>query len=124
MVQIIRQLHPQRPGGPGGGHGGPPELCQRHQEPLKLFCEVDEEAICVVCRESRAHRAHSVLPLEEVVTEYRNKLQRHLEPLKQKLDAVVKQKSHEEAKITELREQMQLELQELVQGGYCVPDVG
>uniref|UniRef100_A0A8C3ULR2 RING-type domain-containing protein n=1 Tax=Catharus ustulatus TaxID=91951 RepID=A0A8C3ULR2_CATUS len=48
MVQIIRQLHPRpRP-------RGPPELCEKHQEPLKLFCEVDE-----------AH--HSVVPLDEVV---------------------------------------------------------
>ncbi|NWW98278.1 TRI27 protein, partial [Caloenas nicobarica] len=67
MVQIIRQLHPQpqRSGGSGGTKPGPPDLCERHQEPLKLFCEVDEEAICVVCRESRGHRQHSVLPLEE-----------------------------------------------------------
>ncbi|NWQ84397.1 TRI41 ligase, partial [Columbina picui] len=115
MVQIIRQLHPhpQRSGAPVGGNRGPPELCERHQEPLKLFCEVDEEAICVVCRESRGHKQHSVVPLEEVLQEYRNKLQRHLEPLKQKLDAVLKQKSHEEAKITELKEQMRQELQEL-----------
>lgn len=32
-----------------------------------------------------------------------NKLQSHLEPLKKKLDAVLKQKSNEEEKITELR---------------------
>ncbi|NXY80789.1 TRI27 protein, partial [Glareola pratincola] len=86
MVQIIRQLHPhpQRlappaagasvagaaAGVPGvlaaaGGGQGPPSLCEKHQEPLKLFCEVDEQAICVVCRESRSHKHHSVVPLEE-----------------------------------------------------------
>ncbi|KFZ47463.1 E3 ubiquitin-protein ligase TRIM41, partial [Antrostomus carolinensis] len=64
MVQIIRQLHPhpQRLVPPTAGS---PNLCQKHQEPLKLFCEVDEEAICVVCRESRSHKHHSVVPLEE-----------------------------------------------------------
>ncbi|NXR96442.1 TRI52 protein, partial [Hypocryptadius cinnamomeus] len=76
MVQIIRQLHPrpQRPPaagttgtGTGTAPGGPPELCQKHQEPLKLFCEVDEAAICVVCREARGHKHHSVVPLDEVV---------------------------------------------------------
>ncbi|XP_041333753.1 E3 ubiquitin-protein ligase TRIM41-like [Pyrgilauda ruficollis] len=76
MVQIIRQLHPrpQRPPGtpatpPGSGSapGGPPELCEKHQEPLKLFCEVDEAAICVVCREARGHKQHSVVPLDEAV---------------------------------------------------------
>ena len=90
MVQIIRQLHPhpQRlappagpsaSGGPGGNPGilvatggrGCPNLCEKHQEHLKLFCEVDEQAICVVCRESRSHKHHSVVPLEEVVQDYK-----------------------------------------------------
>ncbi|KAM6037631.1 E3 ubiquitin-protein ligase TRIM41 [Chlamydotis macqueenii] len=132
MVQIIRQLHPhpQRlappaagpsvsgavPGVPGvlvtAGARGSPNLCEKHQEPLKLFCEVDEQAICVVCRESRSHKHHSVVPLEEVVQDYKNKLQSHLEPLKKKLDAVLKQKSNEEEKITELRDKMKLEIKE------------
>ncbi|NXE16562.1 TRI41 ligase, partial [Lophotis ruficrista] len=133
MVQIIRQLHPhpQRlappaaagpslsgaaPGLPGvpvtAGARGSPNLCEKHQEPLKLFCEVDEQAICVVCRESRSHKHHSVVPLEEVVQDYKNKLQSHLEPLKKKLDAVLKQKSNEEEKITELRDKMKLEIKE------------
>ncbi|NWZ88406.1 TRI41 ligase, partial [Poecile atricapillus] len=119
MVQIIRQLHPrpQRPAGPGPGPGatpgGPPELCEKHQEPLKLFCEVDEAAICVVCREARGHKHHSVVPLDEVVQDCKNKLQSHLEPLRKQLDAVLKQKSSEEEKISVLREQMQVEMQEL-----------
>jgi hypothetical protein len=63
-------------------------ICPKHQEALKLFCEVDEEAICVVCRESRSHKQHSVVPLEEVVQEYKVRevgvgVQReHLFPLK------------------------------------------
>ncbi|NXH12244.1 TRI41 ligase, partial [Bucco capensis] len=103
-------------GGGGGGNGsapGQPNLCQKHQEALKLFCEVDEEAICVVCRESRSHKHHSVVPIEEVVQDYKNKLQSHLEPLKKKLDAVLKQKSNEEEKITELRDKMKMEIKEL-----------
>ncbi|XP_017588409.1 PREDICTED: E3 ubiquitin-protein ligase TRIM41-like, partial [Corvus brachyrhynchos] len=93
--------------------GGPPELCEKHQEPLKLFCEVDEAAICVVCREARGHKHHSVVPLDEVVQDCKNKLQSHLEPLRKQLDAVLKQKSSEEEKISVLREQMQVEMQEL-----------
>lgn len=87
-------------------------LCEKHQEPLKLFCEVDEHAICVVCRESRSHKHHSVVPLEEVVQDYKMKLQGHLDPLKKKLDAVLKQKSSEEEKITELKNKMKLEIKE------------
>lgn len=30
--------------------------CGQHGEELKLYCQTDKRPICVVCRESRAHR--------------------------------------------------------------------
>ncbi|XP_077614508.1 E3 ubiquitin-protein ligase TRIM52 isoform X2 [Crocuta crocuta] len=72
MVQIIRQVSPTPYRGSRGNDQG---ICSKHQEALKLFCEVDEEAICVVCRESRSHKQHSVVPVEEVVQEYKVKRQ-------------------------------------------------
>uniref|UniRef100_A0A8B9T2P3 TRI41 ligase n=1 Tax=Anas platyrhynchos TaxID=8839 RepID=A0A8B9T2P3_ANAPL len=77
MVQIIRQLHPYPPrlAPPAAGPSASGACGRRHQEPLKLFCEVDEQAICVVCRESRSHKHHSVVPLEEVVQDYKMKLE-------------------------------------------------
>uniref|UniRef100_A0A452IIR2 RING-type E3 ubiquitin transferase n=1 Tax=Gopherus agassizii TaxID=38772 RepID=A0A452IIR2_9SAUR len=94
MVHIIRQMHPHpqklaspaagtsasgRSGSVAGVAGGLEKraLCEKHQEPLKLFCEVDEQAICVVCRESRSHKHHSVVPLEEVVQDYKVRSQQH-----------------------------------------------
>ncbi|XP_062978248.1 E3 ubiquitin-protein ligase TRIM41 [Elgaria multicarinata webbii] len=136
MVQIIRQLHPQpfKPvmaaieavelAAAGDSSGAPSAiaadqtpsmestLCEKHQEPLKLFCETDEEPICVVCRESRTHKHHSVMPLEEVVQEYKAKLQGHLDPLKKKLETVLKQKSSEEEKIADLKNKMKLDMKE------------
>ncbi|VCW78767.1 unnamed protein product [Gulo gulo] len=50
------------------------DLCAAHQEVLKLFCEDDQSPICVVCRESRVHRPHRVVPIEEAVQEYRVKV--------------------------------------------------
>ncbi|XP_069330068.1 E3 ubiquitin-protein ligase TRIM52 isoform X4 [Eulemur rufifrons] len=74
MVQIIRQMCPTPYRGSRGNDQG---ICSKHQEALKLFCEVDKEAICVVCRESRSHKQHSVVPLEEVMQEYKEiKLER------------------------------------------------
>uniref|UniRef100_A0A8C8ZKG0 RING-type E3 ubiquitin transferase n=1 Tax=Prolemur simus TaxID=1328070 RepID=A0A8C8ZKG0_PROSS len=74
MVQIIRQMCPTPYRGSRGNDQG---ICLKHQEALKLFCEVDKEAICVVCRESRSHKQHSVVPLEEVMQEYKEiKLER------------------------------------------------
>ncbi|XP_004780267.1 E3 ubiquitin-protein ligase TRIM41 isoform X7 [Mustela nigripes] len=107
MVQVIRQMHPT----PGrGSRGSEQGICPKHQEALKLFCEVDEEAICVVCRESRSHKQHSVVPLEEVVQEYKAKLQGHVEPLRKHLEAVQKMKAKEERRVTELKSQMKSEL--------------
>lgn len=47
------------------------DLCKAHQELLKLFCEDDQSPICVVCRESREHRPHTVVPIEEAVQEHK-----------------------------------------------------
>ncbi|NXG64685.1 TRI17 ligase, partial [Hemiprocne comata] len=47
------------------------EECEKHQEPLKLFCKDDGTFICVVCREARAHRAHLVVPVQEAAQEYK-----------------------------------------------------
>lgn len=49
------------------------EGCERHQEPLKVFCKDDEAFICVICRESRAHRNHTMLPVQDAVQEYKVK---------------------------------------------------
>lgn len=43
--------------------------CSQHGEQLKLYCQDDGRAICVVCDRAREHRAHAVLPLEEAVQE-------------------------------------------------------
>ncbi|XP_069093394.1 E3 ubiquitin-protein ligase TRIM39-like isoform X2 [Pleurodeles waltl] len=61
-------------------------LCRVHEEKLKLFCEDDQEPICVICRESRDHKTHSVLPIPEASQEYKKTLQSHMERLKIELE--------------------------------------
>ncbi|XP_019820350.2 E3 ubiquitin-protein ligase TRIM52 isoform X1 [Bos indicus] len=71
MVQIIRQMCPT----PNReSRVNDQDICSKHQEALKLYCEVDKEAICVICRESRSHKQHSVVPLDEAVHEYKVQL--------------------------------------------------
>ncbi|XP_028321906.1 E3 ubiquitin-protein ligase TRIM47 isoform X2 [Gouania willdenowi] len=43
--------------------------CDDHGEELKLYCHTDKRPICVVCRESRAHRSHQVSPVSEVMND-------------------------------------------------------
>uniref|UniRef100_A0A8D2J3A4 Uncharacterized protein n=1 Tax=Varanus komodoensis TaxID=61221 RepID=A0A8D2J3A4_VARKO len=47
------------------------EMCQKHQEVLKLFCMEDTALICVVCVRSKEHRAHMVVPVEEAAEEFK-----------------------------------------------------
>ncbi|XP_030055649.1 E3 ubiquitin-protein ligase TRIM39-like isoform X3 [Microcaecilia unicolor] len=78
-------------------------LCEEHEEKLKLFCEEDQKIICLICRESRDHRSHTVSPIEEAVQEYKEKLKMHLKPVKKNLEDLEKFKSTEEKKAEKLR---------------------
>lgn len=69
IVESIRQLGLRA--GPGTEPGPGTPLCPQHDERLKLFCEEEEEAICVVCRESLHHRSHTVYPIEEAAQVYK-----------------------------------------------------
>uniref|UniRef100_A0A8C3P858 Zinc finger protein RFP n=1 Tax=Chrysemys picta bellii TaxID=8478 RepID=A0A8C3P858_CHRPI len=60
VVEIAKRLSLQA--AKGTGRDG---VCGDHQETLKLFCEEDQTPICVICRESRAHHAHTVIPIQE-----------------------------------------------------------
>ncbi|XP_078244741.1 zinc finger protein RFP [Pogona vitticeps] len=55
--------------------------CDKHQEPLKLFCKDDEAPICVVCDKSKEHRDHKVVPLEEAVQDYKDLISSRLKLL-------------------------------------------
>ncbi|XP_067393868.1 E3 ubiquitin-protein ligase TRIM39-like isoform X2 [Emydura macquarii macquarii] len=65
IVESIKQL------GLVPATGQPEAVCRKHEERLKLFCEEDGEAICVVCRESLEHRPHTVYPIEEAAQAYK-----------------------------------------------------
>ncbi|XP_053903594.1 LOW QUALITY PROTEIN: zinc finger protein RFP-like [Malaclemys terrapin pileata] len=77
VVEIIKRLRLQAAKGAGGDR-----VCKRHQEALKLFCEEDQIPICVVCDRSQAHRAHTVVPIEEAAQEYKEKMEACLVTLK------------------------------------------
>uniref|UniRef100_A0AAR2KXS8 Uncharacterized protein n=1 Tax=Pygocentrus nattereri TaxID=42514 RepID=A0AAR2KXS8_PYGNA len=60
-------------------------LCILHNEKLKLFCLDDQQPVCVVCQTSKKHRNHKFCPVDEVVTEFKDKLKSALEPLQKNL---------------------------------------
>ncbi|XP_043534313.1 zinc-binding protein A33-like [Chiloscyllium plagiosum] len=79
--------------------------CEKHQEDLKLFCETDKKLICLICRDSREHREHRFLPINEAVESYKDQLKSSLDSLTEKRSAVLQTELTQKRKISEVREQ-------------------
>ncbi|XP_030055784.1 E3 ubiquitin-protein ligase TRIM39-like isoform X2 [Microcaecilia unicolor] len=107
MTEMVKRLS-QTPVRPEEG-----DLCEKHEEKLKLFCEEDQKMICIICRESQDHRSHTVIPIEEAVQEYKKKLKMHLECLRKDLENHLKFKSTEGKKAEELKSETQIKRQKV-----------
>uniref|UniRef100_A0A8C0IW66 Zinc finger protein RFP-like n=1 Tax=Chelonoidis abingdonii TaxID=106734 RepID=A0A8C0IW66_CHEAB len=66
IVEAARELRLQ-----SGWEPETKRLCEKHKEPLKLFCKEDEIPICLVCDRSKEHRDHTVIPAEEAAEEFK-----------------------------------------------------
>uniref|UniRef100_A0A452I0D1 Zinc finger protein RFP-like n=1 Tax=Gopherus agassizii TaxID=38772 RepID=A0A452I0D1_9SAUR len=84
VIEIAKQLSLQA--AKGTGEDG---VCGKHQEALKLFCEEDQTPICVICRESRAHRTHTVVPIQEAAQEHKERIQAHLKTLREEREKLL-----------------------------------
>ncbi|XP_065271702.1 zinc finger protein RFP-like [Emys orbicularis] len=109
MVEITKRLNFQTAKGAGGDG-----VCGEHQETLKLFCEEDQTPICVVCDRSRAHRAHTVVPIQEAAQEYKERIQAHLKTLKEEREKLLGLKTTGERNSQEYLKQTQTERQKIV----------
>lgn len=49
----------------------PVPRCSRHREELKLYCEEDQELVCLVCGVSQEHRSHTMMCVQEAEQKYR-----------------------------------------------------
>uniref|UniRef100_A0A4W3GAQ5 B box-type domain-containing protein n=1 Tax=Callorhinchus milii TaxID=7868 RepID=A0A4W3GAQ5_CALMI len=80
--------------------------CEDHEEKLKLFCEMDQRAICEVCAMSHDHKDHTVIPIKEAAELQKSQAER----LRKNIDAEFAQRDsllteeHQDL-ITKLREQ-------------------
>ncbi|XP_035260188.1 zinc-binding protein A33-like [Anguilla anguilla] len=59
--------------------------CSLHGEKILLFCEEDQEPLCLVCQTSKKHRNHQVCPVEEAVLDLKEELKPDLNLIKEKL---------------------------------------
>ncbi|XP_060707186.1 uncharacterized protein LOC132832955 [Hemiscyllium ocellatum] len=79
--------------------------CEVHQRELELFCENDKKLICLICRDSREHREHRFLPINEAVEIYKDQLKSSLDSLTEKKSVVLQTELTQKRKISEVREQ-------------------
>ncbi|KAG5855196.1 hypothetical protein ANANG_G00046480 [Anguilla anguilla] len=59
--------------------------CSLHGEKILLFCEEDQEPLCVVCLTSKKHRNHQVCLVEEAVLDLKEELKPALNLIEEKL---------------------------------------
>ncbi|KAG5283028.1 hypothetical protein AALO_G00037460 [Alosa alosa] len=69
-------------------------LCKDHKRKLELFCQDDQQLVCLVCRDSKLHKHHNFSPAGEAASEIKEELKAKLQPLQEKLE------KFEEAKVT------------------------
>ncbi|XP_015216917.1 E3 ubiquitin-protein ligase TRIM69 [Lepisosteus oculatus] len=84
---------------------GPQPLCWRHQEELKMFCEEDQELVCLVCGLSQEHRSHTLVCIGEAVRRQRAVLEGCLAALRQEVQAALQCEQETEAEVKKLKEQ-------------------
>ncbi|KAI4889677.1 hypothetical protein NFI96_022018 [Prochilodus magdalenae] len=82
-------------------------LCSLHNEELKLFCLDDQQPVCVVCQTSKNHRNHELCPIDEAVTDFRDKLRTALEPLQKNLKVLEEAKQDYEGTAAHIKTQAQ-----------------
>ncbi|XP_067414660.1 zinc finger protein RFP-like [Emydura macquarii macquarii] len=78
IVELARELTLQP-----GREQETERLCEKHREPLKLFCKEDKIPICLVCDRAKEHKNHTVVPEEEAIKEFKEKIQAHLKKLRE-----------------------------------------
>ncbi|XP_037374881.1 E3 ubiquitin-protein ligase TRIM38-like isoform X2 [Talpa occidentalis] len=100
LIERIQELERQR-------------LCEEHGEWLYLFCEDDEQLICLLCERSPQHRGHRTALVEDVCLGYKEKLQDIVTKLKETQDLCTSAKLFTAEQITEWKENIELRRQEI-----------
>ncbi len=52
-------------------NSGSKEICSLHSEKLELFCQNDQQLICVICRDAQKHKKHNCVPVNEAAEDHR-----------------------------------------------------
>ncbi|XP_077778815.1 zinc finger protein RFP-like [Podarcis muralis] len=111
FVEIIKKF--SHLGGKEEGEGKG-RVCEKHQEPLKLFCKEDQSPICVVCDRSKEHKSHEVVPLEEASQEYKDQINSCLDNVRKEREKILVFKADTEKESQDLLKQTGAEREKMV----------
>uniref|UniRef100_A0A1A8A795 TRIM39-RPP21 readthrough n=1 Tax=Nothobranchius furzeri TaxID=105023 RepID=A0A1A8A795_NOTFU len=82
----------------------PVPSCSRHREELKLYCEEDQELVCLVCGVSQEHRNHTMVCVQEAEQKYRGFLNSSMDSLKAELNTALECDREAEDEVKKLKE--------------------
>nr|NP_001035457.2 uncharacterized protein LOC678620 [Danio rerio] len=60
------------------------EICSLHDEKLQLFCQEDEQPVCVECVYAETHTSHTFKSASEAASTYKKKLKTEIKTLEEK----------------------------------------
>uniref|UniRef100_UPI00398EF577 zinc-binding protein A33-like n=1 Tax=Pristiophorus japonicus TaxID=55135 RepID=UPI00398EF577 len=83
------------------------DYCEKHDEKIKMFCEDDQSAICLICTTSRDHANHTVRPLQEAAEVCQEKLKGVRESLQIQLEAHSKSQGEDKADQAKVKKQIE-----------------
>ncbi|XP_004717541.1 E3 ubiquitin-protein ligase TRIM68 [Echinops telfairi] len=108
VVEKVRLLgfHP--------GMGSKGDMCEPHEQWLKLFCKEDGMMVCEACSQSPEHETHTIVPIEDVAWEYKWKLHEALEDLRQKQEEAWKLEVAERKRTANWKVQMETRKQSII----------
>ncbi|XP_072115631.1 zinc-binding protein A33-like [Mobula birostris] len=81
-------------------------VCREHDEKLKLFCQEEQEMICVVCGLPAQHKMHNVIPIKEAAQTNKEKLEESLKLLQEQMNQSVRSNQEGETAIRQLKDQV------------------
>nr|XP_060615494.1 zinc finger protein RFP-like isoform X2 [Anolis sagrei ordinatus] len=86
-------------------------VCEKHQEPLNLFCTDDETFICVECDRSKEHWDHRRIPLGTAAQEYKDLMSLHQHCLVKEIEKVLEYKAKTEKEAQDLLKQTKAKIE-------------
>nr|XP_005312611.1 zinc finger protein RFP-like [Chrysemys picta bellii] len=87
--------------------------CEKHEEVFSLFCKQDRTLLCNVCRLSREHKAHTVIPIEAAAEAFKEQLLSHRDRVQCVRDERGRRVAAEEREYQILLKQLERQKQEI-----------